>query len=262
MKGVYFLKIILDDNEYLKFGKSKDIPNRVDKLEKFYIKLYSFVKIEILDMYATEYNTSTEALLFAELFKKGISGSCLEHLNDSELFDVVHLKEAKDVWEIVIGRYIDTSLTGHKNENKLKRVLIKEELMCITKDATTAIILNQFIYWSERVKDISTLINEEYLRSKMSKTEVNSLNAGWIWKPSYELADEIMVTNSEATVRRHISKLVNMGLLFERKRSWFRGDKTLEYRVNFIKLWEVLAENNYPLDGYILNKSKEGNNAR
>ena len=40
---------------------------------------------------------------------------------------------------------------------KLKRVVIKEELFALTGDFKEAIILNQFIYWSERIRDFDKL---------------------------------------------------------------------------------------------------------
>jgi len=39
----------------------------------------------------------------------------------------------------------------------LKRIVIKEELVVLTGDYRKAILLNQFLYWSERVKDFDKL---------------------------------------------------------------------------------------------------------
>ena len=44
---------------------------------------------------------------------------------------------------------------------KLKRAVIKEEFVTITKDFILAVILNQFIYWSDRVNDFDKMIEEE-----------------------------------------------------------------------------------------------------
>lgn len=49
---------------------------------------------------------------------------------------------------------------------KLKRAVIKEEFVTITKDFILAVILNQFIYWSDRVNDFDKMIEEE--RSEVS----------------------------------------------------------------------------------------------
>ena len=42
--------------------------------------------------------------------------------------------------------------------NKLKRVVIKQELVELTGDYRPALILNQFIYWTERMKDTDKYI--------------------------------------------------------------------------------------------------------
>ena len=49
---------------------------------------------------------------------------------------------------------------------KLKRVVIKEELVVLTGDIFKAVILNQFLYWSERVKDFDKFISEEKVRAE------------------------------------------------------------------------------------------------
>lgn len=49
--------------------------------------------------------------------------------------------------------------------NKLKRVVIKEELVALTGDAISALVLNQFIYWSERRHDFDKFIKEERERN-------------------------------------------------------------------------------------------------
>lgn len=43
---------------------------------------------------------------------------------------------------------------------KLKRAVIKEELVELTGDFKEAVVLNQLIFWSERVKDSDQFIHE------------------------------------------------------------------------------------------------------
>ena len=76
-------------------------------------------------------------------------------------------------------------------QKSLKRAVVKEELVAITKtksksgketnDVYTAIILNQFIYWSERTNSFHDYISEE---NELSKRENNDepyeLEYGWI----------------------------------------------------------------------------------
>ena len=71
---------------------------------------------------------------------------------------------------------------------KLKRVVIKEELFALTGDFKEAIILNQFIYWSERIRDFDKFVEEENKRRQMETGEEPiDLNNGWIFKSVKEL---------------------------------------------------------------------------
>lgn len=44
---------------------------------------------------------------------------------------------------------------------KIKKVVLREDLLAITGDFRKAIILKQFIYWSERVSDADKFIEKE-----------------------------------------------------------------------------------------------------
>jgi len=55
---------------------------------------------------------------------------------------------------------------GHNSSMRLKRVVIKEELVALTGDYIKAILLNQFLYWSERVEDFDLFILEEQQRAR------------------------------------------------------------------------------------------------
>lgn len=134
---------------------------------------------------------------------------------------------------------------------KLKRVVIKEELVALTGDITEAIILNQFLYWSERVADFDKFITEEKERAKTNGIELNfPLTNGWIYKKISELKDETMLTDSEKTIRRKVQNLVKKGFLQERQNPIYKWDKTLQYRVNLIYIAKKLHEIGYRLEGY------------
>ena len=45
--------------------------------------------------------------------------------------------------------------------NKIKKAVLREDLLAITGDFRKAIILKQFIYWSERVSDADKFIEKE-----------------------------------------------------------------------------------------------------
>lgn len=139
-----------------------------------------------------------------------------------------------------------------KNKNdKLKRAVIKEELVALVQDVTTAIILNQFIYWQERTKDFDKFIVEENERLRMSngKNKIN-LTSGWIYKKAEDLSEETLLGLSVSNMRRHINKLVDAGFIQQRKNPLHRWDRTIQYRVDMIKIRTNLKKLGYVLEGY------------
>jgi hypothetical protein len=140
---------------------------------------------------------------------------------------------------------------------KLKRVVIKEELVAITGDPIEAIILNQFIYWSERVYDYDKYMAEEKERYKNEGLEINTpLTHGWIYKRAEDMAEEIMFPMSKPTMRKHITNLIQKGYLNERDNPELRWDKTKQYRVNMIKVYNDLTALGYPFDGWTVEETK------
>jgi DNA-binding MarR family transcriptional regulator len=116
---------------------------------------------------------------------------------------------------------------------KLKRIVIKEELFSITNDTIESIILGQFIYWQERVKDYDLFLKEEERRCLDNSVPFNvNLSNGWIYKKSSDLIDECMLSISENTVRRYINNLEEKGFISSRKNPNFKWDRTLQYRAN------------------------------
>ncbi len=135
---------------------------------------------------------------------------------------------------------------------KLGRIVIKQELVELTGDYKLAIVLNQMIYWSERVADYDKFIKEEKERLKAENidSENISLQNGWIYKKADELAEECMITSSEATMRRYLDKLVEKGWLSKRNNPKYRWDKTFQYRVELHKIQIDLNQLGFALDGY------------
>ena len=135
---------------------------------------------------------------------------------------------------------------------KLKRAVVKEEYVAITGDITSAIILNQLIYWSERIKDFDKFIKEEKERFEAEGSEVKiDFQQGWIYKSYDGLKDELMmITDSTKTISRHVSKLVDYGFLDRRRNPKIRYDRTYQYRVNLIAIKNKLNEMGYELQDY------------
>jgi len=142
-------------------------------------------------------------------------------------------------------------MIGGKVYQKLKRVVIKEEFVALTGDMIKAIILNQFIYWSERVQDFDKFIQEEKARAKVDDEEINiKLNNGWIYKSAEELSEETMLNLAHNTIRRHIKYLTEKGWLDQRTNPDRKWDRTTQYRVNLVKINSDLMKIGYILQDY------------
>lgn len=138
---------------------------------------------------------------------------------------------------------------------RLKRAVIKEELVELTGDFKKAVILNQLIYWSERVKDFDKFIEEERQRMKMNNEDLNmDLQNGWIYKTAEELSEETMLGLSPSNMRKHIKVLVDNGWLSERTNPKYKWDKTKQYRVNITKIQKDLNKLGYALNDYPLSQ--------
>ena len=145
------------------------------------------------------------------------------------------------------------------NMNKLKRVIITEELVNLTGDPISAIILNQFIYWSTKAKEIDEYLQEEKHRLKaiengskktemVESTEVEKfMTHGWIYKKADELSDELMGLANRKTIRKKINYLIDSGWIKERKNPKYNWDKTIQYRVDLIKIEQELRKIGYTL---------------
>ena len=145
------------------------------------------------------------------------------------------------------------------NDKKLKRVVIKEELVALTGDIYKAIILNQFIYWSERIADVDKFIEEESKRLLVEKGIESTIEKqhGWIYKKAEELSRETMLGLAPSNIRKHIQALVDNGWLDQRRNPKYKWDKTYQYRPNIVKIQKDLHLLGYSLEGYPLQLDNE-----
>lgn len=139
------------------------------------------------------------------------------------------------------------------SDKKLKRAVIKEELVVLTGDCLKAVVLNQFIYWSERTRDFDAFIEEEKKRNP--ETVVN-LTHGWIYKSAKELSDEVMI-GSHDTVARKLAELVKDGWIKRRNNPNYTWDRTYQYRPAIREIQVALQELGYALEGYPLVINRE-----
>lgn len=133
---------------------------------------------------------------------------------------------------------------------KLRRVVIKEELVALTGSVDAAIVLNQMIYWSERVKDFDEFIKEENFRSTKQGIEPAEFLNGWIYKTADELETELLGFKSSKTIARILTELVQKGWLSRRRNPKYKWDKTYQYRFNYLAVQKELAAIGYVLEGY------------
>ena len=88
--------------------------------------------------------------------------------------------------------------------------VIREELVKLTGDAITAVVLNQLLYWTQRVDDFDELLAEEAKRN----AEINvQPRHGWIYKTCEDLSEETLLGVSVPTMRKYIKVLTEGGWL-------------------------------------------------
>lgn len=142
-------------------------------------------------------------------------------------------------------------MSNQQGMRKLKRAVIKEELVALTGDAVKALILNQLLYWTERAWDFDQFIEEEKARAERNgRRVIMPPTRGWVTKTADQLSDELMLGLSKSNVRRHILCLVEQGWVEERENPNDKWSRTKQYRVNLIKIRDDLARLGYPLEGF------------
>lgn len=140
---------------------------------------------------------------------------------------------------------------------KLKRAVIKEEYVAITGNYIAALILNQFIYWSERAYDFDKYLEQEKNRARVHGATVScEETSGWVYKTADELNEELMLGLTANTVRKYIKILIEKGFLSERKNPIYKWDNTLQYRVNMVAVEKALQAEGYALSEYRIAENK------
>jgi hypothetical protein len=136
--------------------------------------------------------------------------------------------------------------------DKLRRAVIKEELVAITGNFLEAVILNQMLYWSERTRDFADFVEEEQVRFRNSTQDGTnlSLQHGWIYKKAEDLINETMAGISSNSMRKYINSLVNKHFLHKRRNPTYKWDKTYQYRVDLPAIVTSIGQAGYSLQDY------------
>ena len=150
-----------------------------------------------------------------------------------------------------------------------KVAVIRKELVALTGDSDIAVVLNQLLYWSQRVKDYALLLEEEkfipyqetFQEEEQIEEELGSRSFaqyGWFYKSTPELIEETLLCVSRVTMRRYLNVLLERGWIQERGNSQYKWDRTTHYRVNLYQLDKDLKAIGYGLPGFILEESVIG----
>lgn len=140
---------------------------------------------------------------------------------------------------------------------KTQIAVIREEYVAITEKFEQALILNQFIYWTERVRDFDQFILEENKRKDDHglQEEMQAPTHGWIYKTAKQLSQELMTGWSPATTGRHLKALLELGFIEVRQNPKYKWNQTRQYRVDLNLVQSALHEKGYTLPGFTIGKT-------
>lgn len=123
--------------------------------------------------------------------------------------------------------------------------VLRRDLLSITGNYKEAIVLNQLLYWTKRVKDFSKWMKEEKERIGKEENNEPALCYGWIYKSADELSDEVMISQSRMTISRILLRLLNKGFISRRRNPRHKVDKIMQYRVDVNVINLTLNKNGY-----------------
>ncbi len=122
------------------------------------------------------------------------------------------------------------SVTAQSDDDQVS--VIRREFVALTGDHFSAVVLNQLLYWTLRVKDFDLYLEEERTQGEGS----DPFQHGWIYKTATDLSEETMLGASKTTMRKYLKLLIDQGWLEERGNTIEKWKKTTQYRVNIRKL--------------------------
>lgn len=167
----------------------------------------------------------------------------------------------------------------NKTERRLKRAVTKEEFVELVKTFcrdpkkkkkgvsaayVTAQLLNQLLYWETRCRDYDAFQMEEYnLIQQMQQAQQRGgepvkpmekprLTHGWVYKSAEALSEETMLDLTKTTILMHLDRLLGIGVLEKRNNPIYRWDRCTQYRINTIRLRQLLFLIGYNLEGWAI----------
>ena len=140
-----------------------------------------------------------------------------------------------------------TASASSPGRRRVDRIL-REGLVSATGHHVEAAILRSFLYWTERLWDFDQFMYEESMSGECN-IQGESPESGWVEKTAGDLLKELIPPASRHAIRRHLKSLVRKGFLYERKDPVYPWERTIQYRVNLVRLQKALARRGYFLEG-------------
>ena len=135
---------------------------------------------------------------------------------------------------------------------QMKKAVLREDLMAVTKDLTQSMVLSQMLYWTKTLDQVNQLIFEENKRLAEESQPQCEYNYGWIWKSAREMREDLMMAFTEDSIQKAFSALSACGLLMKRNNPKVRYDRKLQYRVDLLLLRRKLKECGWAMTDFVL----------
>ena len=135
---------------------------------------------------------------------------------------------------------------------RMKKAVLREDIMMLTQDVTQALVLGQMLYWTKTLDTVNNWIFEENKRLAESDLPQHEYNYGWIYKSAREMREDLMCAFSEDAIQRAFSILVTKGVFMTRSNPRVRYDRTLQYRIDLVFLRRLLKDRGYEMTDFQL----------
>lgn len=130
--------------------------------------------------------------------------------------------------------------------------VMREELVRLTGHSSQALVLNQLLYWTQRCHDFDEMLAEENQRRQQAEQPHVNMKPfhGWIRKSLTDLGTETMLSSSKESMRRFVTALMERGWVESRRNPGNAWDRTIQYRVNLVKLSDDLGKIGFTVPGF------------
>jgi hypothetical protein len=135
---------------------------------------------------------------------------------------------------------------------RMKKAVLREDMMELTQDVTQALVLGQMLYWTKTLDKVNDWLFEENKRLAEVELPQHEYNYGWIYKSAREMREDLMNSFSEDAIQRAFSALVTKGVLMKRNNPIVRYDRKLQYRVDIVFLRRLLKDRGYEMTDFQL----------